>query len=49
VLTEVQKVSGDNKKQVAEFKKVTCELFDISQKVDGMIEESDQTWFTSCC
>ena len=48
VLTEVQKVSGDDKKQVAEFKKVTSELFDFSLKVDGMIEKftkSDQTWF----
>jgi len=48
VLQEVQKVSGDNKKQVAEFKKVTGDLFDFSMKVDGMIEKftkSDQTWF----
>lgn len=48
VLTEVQKVSGDNKKQLAEFKKVTSELYDFSLKVDGMIEKftkSDQTWF----
>jgi DNA-binding transcriptional regulator GbsR (MarR family) len=48
VLTEVQKVSGDNKKELAEFKKVTSELFDFSLKVDGMIEKftkSDQTWF----
>lgn len=48
VLEEVQKVSGDNKKEVAEFKKVTSELFDFSVKVDGMIDKftkSDQTWF----
>jgi DNA-binding transcriptional regulator GbsR (MarR family) len=48
VLEEVQKVSGDNKKDVAEFKKVTGELFDFSVKVDGMIDKftkSDQTWF----
>jgi DNA-binding transcriptional regulator GbsR (MarR family) len=48
VLTEVQKVTGDNKKELAEFKKVTSELFDFSLKVDGMIEKftkSDQTWF----
>jgi DNA-binding transcriptional regulator GbsR (MarR family) len=48
VLQEVQKVSGDNKKQVAEFKKVTGDLFDFSMKVDGMIEKftkSDQNWF----
>jgi len=48
VLEEVQKVSGDNKKEVAEFKKVASELFDFSLKVDGMIDKftkSDQTWF----
>lgn len=48
VLEEVQKVSGDNKKEVVEFKKVTGELFDFSVKVDGMIDKftkSDQTWF----
>jgi DNA-binding transcriptional regulator GbsR (MarR family) len=48
VLEEVQKVSGDNKKEVAEFKKVTGDLFDFSVKVDGMIDKftkSDQTWF----
>lgn len=48
VLEAVQKVSGDNKKEVAEFKKVTGELFDFSVKVDGMIDKftkSDQTWF----
>ena len=45
---EVQKVSGDNKKEVAEFKRVTGDLFDFSVKVDGMIDKftkSDQTWF----
>jgi DNA-binding transcriptional regulator GbsR (MarR family) len=48
VLQEVQKVSGDNRKQVAEFKKVTKDLYDFSSKVDGMIEtftKSDQIWF----
>ena len=48
VLAEVQKVSGEDKKAVAEFKKVTNELFDFSTKIDGMIEKfskSDQTWF----
>lgn len=48
VLEEVQKVSGNNKKEVAEFKRVTGELFDFSVKVDGMIDKftkSDQTWF----
>lgn len=48
VLEEVQKVTGENKKEVAEFKKVAGELFDFSLKVDGMIDKftkSDQTWF----
>jgi DNA-binding transcriptional regulator GbsR (MarR family) len=48
VLAEVQNVSGDNKKAVAEFKNVAKDLFDFSHKVDGMIEKftkSDQTWF----
>jgi DNA-binding transcriptional regulator GbsR (MarR family) len=48
VLEEIQSVSGDNKKAVTEFKKVTKDLFDFSMKVDGMIEKfskSDQTWF----
>src|SRR5688572_12206044 len=48
VLEEVQNVSGDNKKSVAEFKKVTGDLYDFTHKVDGMIEKftkSDQTWF----
>jgi DNA-binding transcriptional regulator GbsR (MarR family) len=48
VLGEVQDVTGDNKKDVAEFKRVTRDLFDFSIKVDGMIEKfskSDQTWF----
>lgn len=48
VLEEVQKVSGENKKEVAEFKRVTTDLFDFSLKVDGMIDKftkSDQTWF----
>ena len=48
VLEEVQKVTGDNKKDVAEFKKVTSDLFDFSLKVDGIIDKfskSDQNWF----
>ena len=47
VLEQVQSVSGDNKKEVDEFKKVTSDLFDFSLKVDGMIDKftkSDQTW-----
>ncbi len=48
VLEDVQSVSGDNKKSVAEFKKVTSELFEFSSKVDGVVEKfikSDQNWF----
>ncbi|PZR37763.1 MAG: transcriptional regulator [Azospira oryzae] len=48
VLGELQNVTGDNKKEVAEFKKVTSDLFDFTYKVDGMIEKfakSDQSWF----
>lgn len=48
VLEDVQNVTGDNKKSVAEFKSVASELYDFSYKVDGMIEKftkSDQTWF----
>ncbi|HPM30438.1 MAG TPA: ArsR family transcriptional regulator [Chryseolinea sp.] len=48
VLEDVQSVSGDDKKAVAEFKKVTTELFEFSSKIDGVIEKftkSDQTWF----
>jgi DNA-binding transcriptional regulator GbsR (MarR family) len=48
VLEQVQSVSGDNRKEVAEFKKVTGDLFDFSLKIDGMINtftRSDQTWF----
>ena len=48
VLEEVQHVSGTDKKAIAEFKKVTGELFDFSYKIDSMIEKftkSDQTWF----
>lgn len=48
VLSEVQNVSGDNRKAVAEFKKVTGELYDFTNKVDGMVEKfttSEQNWF----
>jgi DNA-binding transcriptional regulator GbsR (MarR family) len=48
VLAEIQNVTGDNKKTVTEFKKVTKDLFDFSHKVDSMIEKfikSDQNWF----
>ena len=48
VLTEVQQVSGSDKKSLAEFKRVTGDLADFSHKVDGMIEKftkADQAWF----
>ncbi len=48
VLADVQNVSGENRKAVAEFKKVTGDLYDFTNKVDGMIEKftkSDQGWF----
>jgi len=48
VLEEVQQVSGDNKKEVAEFRKVTRDLYDFSSKIDGIMEKfakSDQNWF----
>jgi DNA-binding transcriptional regulator GbsR (MarR family) len=48
VLEEVQNVSGTNKKEIAEFKKVTKDLFDFSTKVDGMLgtfSKSEQSWF----
>lgn len=48
VLVEVQKVSGENKKQVAEFKKVTANLYEFTSKVDGMVDQfsrADQNWF----
>lgn len=48
MLEDVQSVSGDNRKAVYEFKKVTSGLYDFTHKVDGMIEtftKSDQTWF----
>lgn len=48
MLKEVQNVSGDNRKAMAEFKKVTRDLFDFTHKVDGMIErftKADQSWF----
>ena len=48
VLAEVKNVTGDDKKAVAEFRKVTGELADFSHKVDSMIEKitkSDKNWF----
>ncbi|WP_339814725.1 transcriptional regulator [uncultured Imperialibacter sp.] len=48
VLSQVQDVTGDNKEQLKEFKKVTGDLQDFSLKVDGVLEKftkSDQNWF----
>lgn len=48
VLEEMSNVTGDNKKEIAEFKKVTGDLFDFTHKVDGMLDKfskSDQSWF----
>jgi DNA-binding transcriptional regulator GbsR (MarR family) len=48
VLQQVQGVSGDNKKAVSEFKKVTADLLGFTLKVDSLIEKfikSDQNWF----
>lgn len=47
VLKEVQEVSADSKKPVAEFKKVTKDLYDFSRNVDRMVElfaKSDKSW-----
>ena len=48
MLGDVQVVSGENKEEVDEFKKVTGDLFDFSLKVDNTIDKftkSDQNWF----
>jgi DNA-binding transcriptional regulator GbsR (MarR family) len=48
VLQNVQSVSGDNKKAVTEFKKITGDLLGFSLKVDSVIDKfskSDQNWF----
>jgi DNA-binding transcriptional regulator GbsR (MarR family) len=48
VLQQVHGVSGDNKKAVSEFKKVTADLLGFTLKVDSLIEKfikSDQNWF----
>ncbi|WP_258101152.1 GbsR/MarR family transcriptional regulator [Marinoscillum pacificum] len=47
VLNQVQAVEGSGK-QVEEFKEVTHELKDFSEKVDGVLDKfvkSDQNWF----
>ena len=47
VLDQVQSVSGKSK-EVEEFKKVTGELYDFSNKVDNVLDKfakSDQNWF----
>jgi len=48
MLSEVQGATGDDKKAVAEFKKVTNELHDFTSKVDNVLDKfgkSDQNWF----
>ncbi len=48
VLADVQEVQGDNKKAVAEFRKVTGDLLHFSRKVDGVLDKfgkSDSNWF----
>lgn len=48
VLREVKGTTGTDKKAVAEFRKVTGELYDFTSKADSIIEKftkSDQTWF----
>jgi len=48
VLTQVQKVDGGEKDELKEFKQVTGDLLDFSNKADGLIEKfskSDQNWF----
>lgn len=48
VLEEVKSVSGTDKKAVAEFKKVTGDLWDFTDKADSVIEKftkSEQAWF----
>lgn len=48
VLGDVQDVSGDNKKAVAEFRKVSSDLLAFTEKADGLLtkfSKSDQNWF----
>jgi len=48
VLQEIQTVTGEDRKTIAEFKKVTRELYDFTTKIDGVMEKfgkSDQNWF----
>jgi DNA-binding transcriptional regulator GbsR (MarR family) len=48
VLDEIQHVSGDNKKDIAEFRKVTGDLFDFSKKMGNVLDKfsaSDRNWF----
>lgn len=48
VLKEVQDVSGDDKKTVNEFRKVTGDLLGFTEKADGLLDKfgkSDQNWF----
>ncbi|MBK6266699.1 HTH domain-containing protein [Marivirga sp. S37H4] len=48
VLEQIQDVSGENEKLSKEFKNVTGDLRNFTQKVDGVIEKfskSDKNWF----
>ena len=48
VLASVQDVEGGTKEETGEFKKVTKDLFDFSEKVDNVLDKftkSDQNWF----
>lgn len=49
VLSQVREVSkGEDPEEVEEFRKVTGDLFDFSQKMDGVLEKfakSDKNWF----
>ena len=47
-LNNVQQVEGDSSEELIEFKSVTSELLDFSNRVDGLFEKfskSDKNWF----
>lgn len=48
VLEEVQSVSGENRKAVNEFKKVSADLLSYTQKAESLLSKfaaTDQNWF----
>ncbi len=48
MLNQVQNVTGDNTRELEEFKSVTGDLRDFSLKVDNVLDKftkSDQNWF----